>query len=154
MADVYTEEWFEAVRTAINVRVANLREVPKGSILIAVDIAGDAVSPYVEAGRERHFLVQIDDGQCSWYREGEPDETQELSFRFLGPAAAFDEVAAGLLDPIDAALKGTIRVRGDMRFLMRQADHVKALLEAYRTIETTWPRGAPPYVLGCETANA
>ncbi|HKH87997.1 MAG TPA: SCP2 sterol-binding domain-containing protein [Acidimicrobiales bacterium] len=154
MADVYTEEWFQAVRAAINAKVASLRDVPTASILIAVDIAGDAVSPYVEAGKERHFLVQIDDGHCSWYREGKPDETQELSFRFLGPAAAFDEVAAGLLDPIDAALRGTIRVRGDMRFLMRQADHVKALLDAYRTIETTWPRGGPPYLFEHEPLDA
>ena len=154
MADVYTEEWFQAVRTAINDKVASLRDVPRSSILIAVDIAGDAVSPYVEAGDERHFLVQIDDGHCSWYREGEPDETQELSFRFLGPASAFDEVVAGLLDPIDAALRGTIRVRGDMRFLMRQADHVKALLEAYRTIETAWPRGGPPYLVEREPLSA
>jgi putative sterol carrier protein len=154
MADVYTEEWIQAVRAAINAKVANLRDVPEGSILIAIDIVGDGVSPYVEAGEERHFLVQIDDGHCSWYREGEADETQELSFRFLGPATTFDEVAAGLLDPIDAALRGNIRVRGDMRFLMRQADHAKALLEAYGTIDTTWPKGGPPYMVGREAANA
>jgi hypothetical protein len=146
MADVYTEAWFGAVRGAINVKVASLRDVPTDSILIAIDIVGDGVSPYVERDTERHFLVQIDDGQCSWYREGVPDESQELNFRFLGPATAFDEIAAGLLDPIDAALKGTIRVRGDMRFLMRQADHVKVLLDAYRAIETTWPMGGPPYL--------
>ncbi|MHB8245599.1 MAG: SCP2 sterol-binding domain-containing protein [Acidimicrobiales bacterium] len=154
MADVYSEEWLQVVRTAINNAVAKLRNVPEGSFLIAVDIVADGVSPYVEAGEERHFLVQIDDGHCSWYREDQADEHQQLSFRFIGPAAAFDEVAMGLLDPIDAALKGTIRVRGDMRFLMRQADHVKALLEAYRTVETAWPRGGPPYTVKREPADA
>jgi putative sterol carrier protein len=154
MADVYTEGWFETVRSAINAKVATLRDAMEGSILIAVDIVGDGVSPYVAEGATRHFLIQIDDGQCSWYREGEAGESDELSFRFVGPATAFDEVAAGLLDPIDAALRGTIRVRGDMRFLMRQADHVKALLGAYRTIETKWPLGAPPYLVNRETVDA
>ena len=154
MADIYTEAWFALVRDAINERVAALRDVPTGSWLVAVDIVGDGVSPYVADGTERHFLVQIEDGRCAWYREGEPAEEEELSYRFRGPAAAFDEVAAALLDPIDAALRGVVRVRGDMRFLLRQADHVKALLEAYATVDTTWPLGCPPYLHQRETVDA
>lgn len=145
MADIYTQEWFGLVRDAINARVTSLKDVPAGAWLVAVDIAGDGVSPYVAAGAERHFLVQVEDGRCAGYREGEAGEDDELSYRFRGPAASFDEVAAGLLDPIDAALKGIIRVRGDMRFLMRQADHVKALLAAYSAVPTDWPLGSPPY---------
>lgn len=154
MADIYTDEWFGLVREAINARVSSLHDVPAGTWLVAVDIAGDGVSPYVADGSERHFLVQVTDGRCAWYREGEAGEDDELSYRFRGPATAFDEVAAGLLDPIDAALKGFIRVRGDMRFLMRQADHVKALLEAYSAVATDWPLGSPPYSLERETVGA
>lgn len=154
MAEIYTESWFALVRDAINARVALLRNVPAGGWLIAVDIKGDGVSPYVGIDDERHFLVQVQDGQCAWYREGEAGEDEELSYRFRGPAAIFDEVAAGLLDPIDAALRGLIRVRGDMRFLMRQADHVKALLEAYAKVDTDWPLGAPPYTRERETIDA
>lgn len=154
MADIYTDEWFALVRSAINVQVATLRDVPAGSWLVAIDIAGDGESPYVEPGEERHFLVQVEDGRCAWYREGAAGEDDELSYRFRGPATAFDEVAAGLLDPIDAALRGVIRVRGDMRFLMRQADHVKALLAAYSTVATDWPLGSPPYSRDREAIRA
>jgi hypothetical protein len=143
MADIYTPEWFDSVRDAINAKVVTLRDVPAGSWLVAVDIAGDGVSPYVEAGAERHFLIRVEDGCCAWYREGEAGPDDELSYRFRGPAAAFDEVAAGVLDPIDAALRGAI-----------QADHVKALLEAYATVDTAWPHGAPPYSLSRETVDA
>jgi putative sterol carrier protein len=83
-----------------------------------------------------------------WYREVAPeDDSAYLEYRFRGPAAAFDEIAAGLTDPIEAALTGTVRMRGDMRFLMRHAELVKALLEAYAAdVTTTWPKGQPPYV--------
>jgi hypothetical protein len=40
-----------------------------------------------------------------------------------------------------------VKVRGDMRFLMRQAELVKVLLEAYASgVETVWPQGQPPYI--------
>ncbi len=154
MAYIYTDEWFGYVRDAINAKVATLRNLPPDTLLIAVDIVGDGVSPYVAEGAERHFLVQIDGGHCGWYREGEAGEGDELNYRFRGPATVFDEIAAGLVDPIDAALKGAVRVRGDMRFLMRQADHVNALLEAYGTVATEWPLGSPPYGRDREAVDA
>lgn len=146
MPDIYTPEWYEAVQTAINDKVTTLKGVPDGGFNVAVEIVGDGTSPYVAEGSERHFLIRIERGQCSWYREidGEPDVA--LDYRFRGPATVFDEIAASLVDPIDAALHGTVKVRGDMRFLMRQAELVKVLLEAYTAgVETTWPAGQPPY---------
>ncbi|MBI2168420.1 MAG: SCP2 sterol-binding domain-containing protein [Actinobacteria bacterium] len=146
MPAIYTPEWYESVKEAINAKVATVKDVPEGAWTVAVEIAGDGVSPYVADGDERRFLIRIERGQCEWYREidGEPDV--ELDYRFRGPATVFDEIAAGLADPIDAALHGTVRVRGDMRFLMRQAELVQVLLEAYTAgVETTWPEGQPPY---------
>ncbi len=150
MPDVYTDPWFDAVRNAINAKVATMPALPGGVLHIAVDIEGDGQSPYVGAGEARHFLIRLDDGHCAWYREvpeaAASTPEARLDFRFVGPAATFDDVVAGLLDPIDAALKGAIRVKGDMRFLMRQAEHVQVLLDAYtHDVETSWPKGAPPY---------
>jgi putative sterol carrier protein len=150
MPDVYTDPWFDAVRTAINTKVATMSSLPEGVLHIAVDIQGDGVSPYVSEAGARHFLIRLDNGHCDWYREV-PEAAQStpearLDFRFVGPAATFDDVVAGRLDPIDAALKGAIRVKGDMRFLMRQAEHVQVLLEAYtHDVETSWPKGEPPH---------
>ena len=150
MPDVYSDEWYEAVRSAINTRVLTMSTLPAGAWHVAVDIEGDGVSPYVAAASSRHFLIRIEDGHCAWYREV-PEAAQSspelrLDYRFTGPSATFDEVIAGHIDPIDAALRGAIRVKGDMRFLMRQAEHVQVLLEAYtHGVDTTWPNGAPPY---------
>ena len=150
MAVIYTETWYELVKSAINAHVGKLpaKVVPEGSWHAVIEIVGDGESPYVDVQSTRRFLVRIDGGRCAWYREidtARPDDV-ELDYRFTGPASVFDAIAAGLMDPIDAALDGTIRVRGDMRFLMRQAELVKTLLEAYTTsVDTEWPEGRPPY---------
>jgi putative sterol carrier protein len=147
MPDVYTPGWYDAVQVAINERVATLPDVPSDSFNIAVEIVGDGKSPYVDDGNIRRFLIRLEAGTCAWYREVDADDSSvTLDYRFTGPATTFDEVAAGLTDPIDAALSGAIKVRGDMRFLMRQAEMVQVLLEAYsKGVDTTWPAGAPPY---------
>lgn len=83
---------------------------------------------------------------CLWYRELDGDPEEKLDYRFTGPSTVFDEVAASLLDPLDAVLHGSIKVRGDMRFLLRQAELVNVLLGAYTSgVATTWPSGRPPY---------
>ncbi len=147
MPDVYTADWYEAVREAINKSVASLADVPSDSFTIAVEIVGDGTSPYVPDGDVLRFLIHLEGGLCAWYRQiDEDDPSVKLDYRFTGPASAFDSIAAAQADPIDAALSGTIKVRGDMRFLMRQARMVQVLLEAYsKGVETTWPAGMPPY---------
>ena len=147
MADIYTADWYAAVRTAINNAVADLTGLPEGDWMVKVEIVGDGASPYVADGDERHFLIRIDDGCCDWYREVDGDEEGvRLNYRFRGPATTFDGIAASLVDPIDAALTGAITVKGDMRLLMRHARHVAVLLEAYaHGVDTTWPAGRPPY---------
>jgi putative sterol carrier protein len=147
MADIYTPEWYEEVRDAMNARIATMKDLPTGELQIKLEIVGDGASPYVTGDAERHFLVRIEDGRCAWYREVDGDDPDvTLDYRFRGAASTFDEIAAGLRDPIDAALKGAIKVRGDMRFLMRQAAQVNVLLEAYATgVHTSWPLGGPPY---------
>ncbi|MCB0986955.1 MAG: SCP2 sterol-binding domain-containing protein [Acidimicrobiales bacterium] len=153
MADIYTSAWYDAVRDTINSKVDAMTGVPDGGFTVAVDIQGDGRSPYFPADGARHFLIRIDDGRCEWYREVDSTEAAthdhddvDLDYRFIGPASVFDDIAAGLIDPIDAALGGQVKVRGDMRFLMRQAEHVQVLLEAYTNgVSTDWPQGRPPY---------
>lgn len=151
MAGIYTPEWYDEVTAAINAKVAEMKTLPEGTWHVAVDIESDGRSPYVPTGTSRHFLIRIEDGRCAWYRELDEaasgdDPELRLDYRFIGPATVFDEIAAGLLDPIDAALHGVVKVRGDMRFLMRQAEHVQVLLEAYTSgVTTDWPEGTPPY---------
>ncbi len=146
MADIYTTEWYEAVKGAINAAVDGMRDIPEGAWTICVEIVGDGASPYVAEGGMRRFLIRIEAGRCLWYRELDADPDEKLDYRFTGKGSTFDEIAAGMCDPIDVVLGGSIKVRGDMRFLLRQAELVNVLLEAYTSgVETTWPQGRPPY---------
>lgn len=117
MPDVYTSEWYDAIRDAMNDSAAALENLPEGTFVVAIEIIGDGRSPYVLEGEERRFLALIDEGRCTWYREiaSLDDEKAQagrpVDYRFQGPAATFDAIAAGLLDPIDAALRGLVRVR-------------------------------------------
>jgi len=147
MPDVYTADWYEAVKEAINEAVARIPDSPTDSFTIQAEIVDDGHSPYVADGSTLRFLIRLENGLCAWYREiDEDDPSVRLDYRFTGPATVFDEIAAAICDPIDAALAGTIKVRGDMRFLMRQAELVQVLLAAYSNgVDTTWPKGRPPY---------
>jgi putative sterol carrier protein len=147
MPDVYTTGWYEAVKEAINAAVATIADAPTDSFTIQVEIVGDGRSPYVGDGDTLKFLIRLEGGLCAWYREIDDDDPSvKLDYRFTGPATVFDEIAAAAADPIDAALSGAVKVRGDMRFLMRQAEMVQVLLEAYsQGVDTTWPKGRPPY---------
>lgn len=146
MPDIYTTDWYEAVKSAINEAVVDLRDAPEGAWTICVEILGDGASPYVPAEGIRRFLIRIEAGRCLWYRELDGDPEEELDYRFTGQATVFDEIAAALTDPLDAVLHGAIKVRGDMRFLLRQAELVNVLLGAYTSaVETTWPAARPPY---------
>lgn len=149
MPDIYTEQWYEALKNLINEDALIASKSPKGSWTAVVEIVGDGRSPYVEQGTTKRFVVHLQDGKCIWYKELPRDDIgseYDLDYRFTGQASVFDEIAAGITDPIDAGLDGRIRIKGDMRFLLRQAELVKEILEIYqRDLETTWPKGKPPY---------
>ncbi len=76
----------------------------------------------------------------------EPPPRKEFDFIFEVPATVFEGVSAATVDPVEAGLKGTIKITGDMRILIRHAELVNVVHEVYaREVETTWPKGKPPY---------
>jgi putative sterol carrier protein len=101
----------------------------------------------VSNGERLFFVARLEDGKCTEYDEvGEAPPRKEFDFIFEFPASTFEGVAAGNVDPIGAGLKGTIKITGDMRVLIKHADLVNVLHEVYaREVQTTWPKGSPPY---------
>jgi putative sterol carrier protein len=88
------------------------------------ELRGDDRSPYLSRGEQRFFVVYLNDGKCTDYHQVHvPPPRKEFDFIFEIPAAIFEEVAAGLADPVAAGLKGTIKVTSDMRILIRH-DHL------------------------------
>jgi len=147
MPAIYTTDWYEELKTLLNTNPEVEKTAPRGTYHVLAEIRGDATSPYLSEGQHRLFVVHLTDGKCSQYQEvAEEPPRREFHFTFELPATVFEGVAAGLVDPVGAGLKGTIKITGDMRVLIRHADLVNVLYDVYsREVDTSWPRGKPPY---------
>ena len=147
MSDIYSDAWYEDMKNLIN-GSGRLGEIaPRTRITLALEVMGDGVSPYVPVEGALHFLLVIDNGKVVEFRPlPERHDGKGLNFRFTAPATVWEGVAAGKNDPIRCGLRGEIKVRGDMRFLMENADAVKLAIDLYAHQGTTeWPLGQPPY---------
>lgn len=147
MPAVYSDAWYEELKRMIEQSPAFAARAPAGRVVMVLEIEGDPRSPYVPPGDALHYLLVLEGGKVTELRAlPARHDGHGLGFRFTAPASVWEEVAAGLLDPITAGLRGKIRVRGDMRFLMQNAEAVKLLIDLYaEQVETDWPRGRPPY---------
>jgi hypothetical protein len=147
MSVIYSDAWYEDMKKLINHSEELRRQTPKERIVISFEVEGDGASPYVPADGALYFMIVFDEGQV---REFQPlDERfsgKGLNFRFTAPATVWESIAAGKTDPITAGLRGSIKIRGDMKFLMENADGVKLLVDLYgNQVDTEWPNGQPPY---------
>jgi putative sterol carrier protein len=147
MSDIYTGDWYDELQDLINRNPEVEKNAPRGLYKMLAEVRGDGASPYVKEGDQLFFVVHLDDGKCTRYFElSEAPPRKAFDFIFEVPASAFEGVAAGTVDPIEAGLKGTIKITGDMRILIRHADLVNVLHAVYaREVETRWPKGQPPY---------
>ncbi len=148
MPAIYTTEWYDALKKLLNENPEVDRNAPRGTINVLAKIVGDARSPYLPPGDVRNFVVVLSDGKCIEYRQVEiSPPRKDFDFIFELPATVFEGVAAGLIDLIDAGLKGSIKITGDMRVLIKHAELVNVIYDVYaREIETTWPKGKPASV--------
>lgn len=148
MPAIYTTEWYDALKKLLNENPEVDRNAPRGTINVLAKIVGDAHSPYLTDGEVRNFVVVLSDGKCIEYRQVEvPPPRKDFDFIFELPATVFEGVAAGLIDLIDAGLKGSIKINGDMRVLIKHAELVNVIYDVYaQEIETTWPKGKPASV--------
>lgn len=145
--EVFSTAWLDQWAALINSDESLSQRAPEGVWRIYIRAEGDGVSPYVPTGETMHLMIHLTDGRCTRLeRTDTPPGPRDLDFRFSGPASVFEEVAAGLRDPVHAGLEGDIKIAGDMAFLLRYAELVKELVDLYTgSLETDWPRGCPPY---------
>ncbi|MBI4768140.1 MAG: hypothetical protein HY787_26680 [Deltaproteobacteria bacterium] len=147
MPDIYTDKWYEALLELAGTRDDLSAKVPQGQWLVAMELEGDGISPYISPGETKHLFARIMNGKLVEFRESPERVTgRQLQFRFMGPAHVFEEVAAGLLDPVEAGLSGSIVIRGDMRLFLQHAELMKVIFDVYaRNNVTDWPKGKPPF---------
>jgi hypothetical protein len=147
MSVIYSDTWYEDMKKLINGSDQLGKMAPNTRIAFSLEVMGDGASPYVPKDGALYFMLVIEKGKVVEFRPL-PDrhDGKGLNFRFTAPATVWEGVAAGQRDPIKAGLRGEIKVRGDMRFLMENADAVKLAIDLYANQGTTeWPLGRPPY---------
>ena len=147
MSAIYSDAWYEDMKALINGSEQLGTMAPKTRIVFTLEVMGDGASPYVPKDGGLYFLLMIENGKVTEFRPlPERHDGKGLSFRFTAPATVWEGVAAGQKDPITSGLRGEIKVRGDMRFLMQNADAVKLAIDLYaKQVNTEWPLGRPPY---------
>ncbi len=145
MPEIYTNPWYEALKKLLNENPEVDKNAPRGTFHVLAKINGDAASLYMPAGEVRNYVVVFADGKCLEYRQVDiAPPRKDFDFIFELPASVFEGVAAGLIDLIDAGLKGKVKITGDMRVLIRHAELVNVLYDVYaREVETVWPKGKP-----------
>ncbi len=147
MSVIYSDAWYADMKALINGSEQRGTMAPKTRIVLSLEVMGDGMSPYVPQEGGLYFVLVIENGKVADFRPL-PDrhDGKGLNFRFTAPATVWESVAAGQWDPITAGLRGDIKVRGDMRFLMQNADAVKLAIDLYANqVNTEWPLGRPPY---------
>ncbi len=145
MPEIYTNPWYEALKKLLNENPEVDKNAPRGTFHVLAKINGDAASLYMPASEVRNYVVVFADGKCLEYRQVDiAPPRKDFDFIFELPASVFEGVAAGLIDLIDAGLKGKVKITGDMRVLIRHAELVNVLYDVYaREVETIWPKGKP-----------
>ncbi len=147
MPDIYTSAWYDSLKEVLNRSDEVVKKVPAGHWRVLAEIRGDGESPYMELGDTKRFVLDFDDGRCTEYRElTEPPAKRDFDFTMDLPATLFEGIVANEVDPVKSGLKGEIRIVGDMRILIQHAELVNVLHDVYvRDVETSWPKGKPPY---------
>lgn len=147
MSVIYSDTWYEDMKKLINGSDKLGKMAPSTRIVFTLEVMGDGASPYVPKEDGLYFLLTIESGKVMEFRPlSQRHDGKGLNFRFTAPAAIWEGVAAGQKDPIKSGLRGEIKVRGDMRFLMENADAVKLAIDLYANqVSTEWPLGRPPY---------
>jgi hypothetical protein len=147
MNAIYTQPWYESLKEILNRSDDVTKSAPRGVWHVLAEIRGDGVSPYISPAEHKRFAIVLNDGKCDSYEElSEPPPRKEFEFILQLPASLFERVVANLADPVEAGLKGAIKITGDMRILIQNAELVNVLSEIYqREVETDWPKGKPPY---------
>jgi len=147
MADIYTPAWYDSLKEILNRSDEVTKSAPRGVWHVLAEIHGDGVSPYLARGGTKRFAIILNDGKCDSYLElTDAPARKDFEFILELPASLFERVVANQADPVESGLKGAIKIIGDMRVLIQNAELVNVLSEIYqREVETEWPQGAPPY---------
>ena len=147
MPVIYTREWYDSLEQILNRSDEVTKNAPRGVWHVLAELKSDGASPYFSADEMKRFAIVLNDGKCDSYEElTQAPPRKDFEFILEIPASLFERIVANQADPVEAGLKGAIKIKGDMRVLIQNAELVNVLSAIYqRDVQTEWPKGKPPY---------
>ena len=133
-----SSEWLEAVVREVNGHPDLGRALAGlGAELAAVVERDSRHFPRGAAAWGRHEGGRIVD----WRILEDEDDVLELSPAYVvrAPLAVWKDLLRGRADPVEAALTGRVKVRGDLDGLVRRAGYRYIVDEALRRVATVFP---------------
>ncbi len=147
MPTIYTGQWYDSLKEILNRSDNVTKSAPRGIWHILAEIRGDGASPYLAKDEVKRFAIVLNDGKCDSYDElTEAPPRKDFQFIMELPASLFERIVANQADPVEAGLRGDVKIIGDMRVMIQNAELINVISEIYqRDVETEWPKGQPPY---------
>ena len=131
-------EWLDAVVEAVN-RQPDLGRAIAG---LGIDLAAVVERerphfPHGVAAWGRHAGGRI----VEWRILEDEDDVLELAPAYVvrAPLRLWKDLLRGAADPVQAALSGRVKVKGDLESLVRRAGYRYIVDEALRKVETEFP---------------
>jgi hypothetical protein len=133
-----SEDWVAAVVAAVNLHP----DLPRAMAGLGADLAAVIErdpGPFPRGaavwGRQEHGRIS------EWRVLEDEDDVLELAPAYVvrAPYRLWKEILLGRADPVQAALSGRVKVKGDLEGLVRRATYRYILDEALRSVPTEFP---------------
>ena len=137
MADTYdfpSTAWFEALSNALNASedyakaAANYEGALCLEVLAEPPMLAETIYGFVDPyhGKIREYAIMA-------------SPTERLTdFQVPGPYSTWKEIVKGNLDPMQAIMKGKLKVRGSMAKLLKEVKASQAMLKSLKNIPTRY----------------
>lgn len=133
-----SQDWAGAIATAIN----NSKETAEHGKNWGVGFNGSflfEISPGSGLDNKMYFFMDLKEGKASdALMKPEVPTTKEPGFVISGAYGDWKLIVSSQLDLMEAIIKGTFTVRGDMGKIMRNAKFVRAVANLLNTIPTSY----------------
>ena len=130
------DEWFRRFIEVINASPEYAVSAAdwEGDVVIAIGAEPDKGVP-----RDVFCLLDLWHGSCRGGGAVEAARGDEAEFLVSAPYSRWREVIEGSLEPVKALMQGKLKVRGDLRKILRYVRATQELARLTRAVETTFP---------------
>jgi putative sterol carrier protein len=135
--EVFTQEWAEACRDALNAHEGYRREGAQWESAVVLVMSPDAAAG---VPTQRAFHLDLAGGGCRAVRVATDEDLATAPFVLAADPSGWREVVGGGADPVGLLMRGRLRLmRGGLMQLAKHAGAAKELLAATAQVPSRFP---------------